>query len=260
MRVSPVFFSAPSLPDFIDDWIPYLPQSDRIDLRAAENWYHKIKERGADNFGWYFVQLKKLTDVDAASIVYDAMGYQIDPPLLPLERIIAQKLMQETPRNYDFIMRRDLYSKVMIKRIFHEDCNAVSQSRLTRILNDHTLSWMTSSVDEVVEISRNNDVFSAIVSYQVGFIPEGATNVYNQIILQMADYLLADAFNLAHVHLDEIELRSTPLYVDLLMNVQFDFASGATRNIVVPYDGKLTRKTIETCDNVWQHIIKGGRL
>lgn len=249
METTRLLASNPSLKEFINQWVPTLPQGELIKREHAERWYEVVMQQEPDRFAWHFGRLNGIGGSEIGEIAQRAMGYTAT--FNTVESIIAKKLMRFTPDKPDVFMRRGILAESMISKIFQEDYQATRQKKVMREIGSHKLGWMRGNVDDVVTINNSLGIIDYKASSEV---PEDTSMIY-QAQLQFYDYILADARGIRKP-LEEIEKRTAPLVFDFMLNVYFDYQSAITKPIFVPYDGHLMRTMIEAGDAVWMHITQ----
>jgi hypothetical protein len=255
MKVNKVLTGTPSLDEFINDWLPQLPQVKQINIENAKRWYHIMAKRPDDRFEWHFKRLSGIGGSEIGELAQRALGYSAT--YTQVEHIINQKLMispPDLPNNY---MRRGILAEGMIAKIFHEDYAASRRKDLMKKITGHQISWMRGNPDDIVEIQGA----IGIIDYKAATEVPDQTYLIYQAQLQFYDYLLADAMELTRgIMPEDLKQRTEPLATDFMVNVFLDYENGTTAPIFVPYDGNLMNAMIEAGDAVWMHITKGHPL
>lgn len=238
----------PDKKEFLNEWVPVLPQAQHIREEDAANWYDSAITNDPERFEWHFERLKGIGGSDIGEIVADYLGYE-NQFVNPLQ-IYRNKMMQGSVGEQNKMMRRGSYLEPVIQRIFHEDFNCKSRNDLINQINNirsDNLYFLRANTDDVVEM---NDGSVYIVDYKSSSVTPDFTTVQYGAQVHQYDLLLSEA--------RQNESDNGAKSVDGLLVAYFDYPNGTVQPIEVPYTPEISEAISEAGRQFWEdHVLKG---
>lgn len=244
--------AVPALNDFLGTWLPRLPQASRIREADARRWYEGVLASDPARFEWHFHRLSGFGGSDVGELG----AWQLGVPALfnTPEQVVAEKLLRqmiEPPNKYT---RRGSLFEDDTRAIFLEDYRARSRTDLIDALRQArstTHPWARANPDDVVEMRSGGKTKLYLVDYKA------ASHVKDQAPAQYAcqthhyDFLLWCAEHDGAPRLT----GDTPLAVDGLLIVYYDFEKAEAVPVEVPWDGAVLRAVLAGGDQAWDHVL-----
>jgi hypothetical protein len=235
----------PDKNEFLDKWIPALPQGSQIIRENAAYWYDEAIRIDKDRFEWHYDRLKGLGGSDVGEIATWKLGER-NIFKTPWD-IIKEKLCIHTIQPQTNDMRRGTLLEPIVQQIFLEDFNAIHREDLCSAIDNtvaHNHPWMRGNVDDVVEMCNLN----YITDYKCpGEIHPGHTVMPYACQVHQYNYLLGQ-------HLGKPEGEPG---ADGMLIAQFDYPNGCMDVVEIEYDPRIMQAVLDGGDEIWAHVLNG---
>lgn len=239
---------------FLETVVPTLPQARFIDPDNAKRWFHQMSDLDSGLLAWHIRRLSGFSASEAGEMAAAARGLPCH--FKSVRKIIDEKLLRSLPEVPTRTMRRGVDIEPVARKWFYQDYEARpvagAVERLNRMASGR-YPWMRVKADDIVEMEGG----TYLVDYKAtDRVPEQSPLVYAAELHQY-DYLyaLSQGKDVA-----DYLTRESPLSVDGLLNVYFDYEAGTVSAILIPYDPNLLGAILEGGDAVYQHLSVGAPL
>jgi hypothetical protein len=235
----------PEKEEFLDKWIPALPQGSQIVRENAAHWYDEAIKIDKDRFEWHYERLKGLGGSDVGEVATWKLGER-NIFKTPWD-IIKEKLCIHTIQPQTNDMRRGTLLEPIVQQIFLEDFEATHRDDLCSAI-DNTVArnhpWMRGNVDDVVEMYKR----IYITDYKCpGEIHPGHTVMPYACQVHQYNYLLGQ-----HMGKPEGEPGA-----DGMLIAQFDYPNGCMDVVEIEYDPQIMQAVLDGGDEIWNHVLNG---
>lgn len=227
--------TVPEETEFLDRWIPTLPQASVIEPDHALAWRKATAAIEPDRFEWHFRRLQGIGGSEIGEFAATRLG--VPAQFKTVEDIVRGKLMMRAPEPPDAVMRRGIVMEPVVRALFRADYGAEPVDIGATLVGD-AHPWMAGNMDDVVRI----DGRTYIVDYKA------PGEVETKVALQYA----AQVHQYGHLFAEKTGEEFPGLLV-----VQFDYCKGLTRPTEIPFDAVLMDAVIEGGDEGWSSVLAG---
>lgn len=235
----------PDKEEFLDKWIPALPQGAQIARENAAHWYDEAVRIDKGRFEWHYDRLKGLGGSDVGEIATWKLGER-NIFKTPWD-IIKEKLCIHTIQPQTNDMRRGTLLEPIVQQIFLEDFGATHRDDLCSAIDNIVAQnhpWMRGNVDDVVGMYDR----TYITDYKCpGEIHSGHTVMPYACQVHQYNYLLGQ-------HLEKPEGEPG---ADGMLIAQFDYPNGCMDVVEIEFDPQIMQAVLDGGDEIWAHVLSG---
>jgi hypothetical protein len=234
----------PSESEFLNRWVPKLPQFRHIREDDALAWREQVLAIDPMRFRWHFRRLFGIGGSEIGEIVAHGMD---EPCQFQTPREIAlSKLMRRAPSPQDPILRRGVLMEPVIRQVFHEDFDVkpLDQERFAiESYRDTTHPWMRGNLDDFVRYEG----VPTIADYKAPGNPRGEVPLL--YVCQLHHY--------GHLYIRSMAAAGHKVAPPRLVNVRFHYRSGCAQPHEVPWSEEIHTAVLEAGDGFWRGVLNG---